>query len=72
MKKITIKDIASEAGVTPTTVSYVLNGRLNKVSAQTVERIREVMRELNYVPNYSARTLVEKRIETDRVLCTIQ
>jgi len=59
MKKITIKDIASEAGVTPTTVSYVLNGRLNKVSAQTVERIREVMRELNYVPNYSARTLVK-------------
>ena len=58
MGKVTIKDIASQAGVTPTTVSYVLNGRFNKVSSQTIQRIQDVMRDLNYIPNYSARTLV--------------
>ena len=36
---VTIEDIAAEAGVSCTTVSNVIHGRTNKVSANTVDRI---------------------------------
>ena len=36
----TIKDIARIVGVSPTTVSNVLHGKHQRVSAETVERIR--------------------------------
>ncbi len=58
MKKVTINDIAKFTGVTPATVSYVINGKHSKVSAGTIERVKAAMLELNYVPNISARTLV--------------
>ena len=35
----TLKEIAQAAGVSMTTVSNVINGKLNRVSADTVERI---------------------------------
>ena len=54
----TIKDIAKAAGVTPTTVSNVIHGNEGRVSAQTVERIRRTIEEMGYVPNLSARALV--------------
>jgi DNA-binding LacI/PurR family transcriptional regulator len=58
MRKVTINDIAKYTGVTPATVSYVINGKFSKVSAGTIERVKAAMQELNYVPNISARTLV--------------
>ena len=54
----TIKDIALRAGVTPTTVSNVLHHRTKRVSAETVTRVQEIIREMGYVPNMSARSLV--------------
>ena len=60
MKKVTIKDIASRAGVTPATVSMVLNRKPN-ISFETREKILRVARELNYVPNVAARGLVAGR-----------
>ena len=54
----TIKDIAARAGVTPTTVSNVLHNRTERVSAETVRRVREIIQETGYVPNMSARSLV--------------
>ena len=54
---ITIEDIAAEAGVSATTVSNVIHGRTNKVSAQTVDRINEIIRARGYVPNLSARAM---------------
>lgn len=54
----TIRDIAERAGVSMTTVSNVLHGRSSRVSAETVERIEEIIRETGYTPNMNARVLV--------------
>ena len=54
---VTIEDIAREAGVSTTTVSNVIHGRTNKVSANTVDIITEIIRERGYVPNLSARAI---------------
>lgn len=46
-KPVTILDIAREAGVSPSLVSFVLNGK-NRVGAQTRERILKVAALLGY------------------------
>ncbi|WP_240843824.1 LacI family DNA-binding transcriptional regulator [Acidaminobacter sp. JC074] len=56
----TIKEIAKLAGVSPMTVSNVINKKHNKVSTKTIEKVEQVIRDLDYVPNMSARTLVSK------------
>ncbi|WP_147525087.1 LacI family DNA-binding transcriptional regulator [Cellulomonas timonensis] len=56
----TVRDIAREAGVSPMTVSNVVNGRHSKVSPATVDRVREVMDRLGYVPSAPARALSAK------------
>jgi DNA-binding LacI/PurR family transcriptional regulator len=61
MKRQTIKDVAKVAGVSAAAVSYVLNGKEGKVSADTLEKIKDAINELNYIPNYSARSLVNNR-----------
>jgi len=58
-KRATIKDVAKYAGVSTAAVSYVLNGKEYRVSPDTAEKIREAIRELNYIPDYSARSLVK-------------
>ena len=55
----TIQDVADRAGVTVTTVSRMLNGRV-RVSEKTRGRIEEAMRELGYRPNEMARSLAKK------------
>ncbi len=54
----TIKDVASLAGVSAMTVSRVLNAEPN-VRPATRERVLEAIRELNYRPNISARSLAK-------------
>lgn len=58
-RKLTIKDIAQQAGVSITTASFVLNGQDEKygIKAETAERVREVVRKNNFQPNYGARIL---------------
>jgi len=61
ISQVTIKDIAKHVGVSPTTVSNVINGRNRKVSAETISKIEKAIEELNYVPDFSARSLVSKK-----------
>ncbi|MFC7623722.1 LacI family DNA-binding transcriptional regulator [Microlunatus sp. GCM10028923] len=49
-------DVAREAGVSPRTVSNVINGYPH-IRPETVARVRAAIEKLNYIPNRSARTL---------------
>lgn len=60
VKKVTIKDIARMANVSHTTVSRALNDK-SRIHPQTKEKILSLARELNYQPNFFARSLVTKR-----------
>lgn len=56
--RVRIKDVATEAGVSVTTVSHVLNQTPHtRVNEQTRERVLEVARRLDYRPNRMARGL---------------
>jgi len=55
---VTIRDIAQATGVSATTVSNVIHGRNKRVSAETIQSINDAIKELGYVPNMSARSLV--------------
>jgi len=68
MAKIKIIDVATLAGVSKSTVSQYLNGRFGHMSAQTKERIRLAVEELNYVPNPIARSLKSDKTKTIGVI----
>lgn len=53
---VTIRDVANHAGVSPATVSRVINHK-GVISDDTTQRILRAMKELNYVPNEYARGL---------------
>ncbi len=55
--QVTIKDIAKIANVSHTTVSRALNDS-PFINEDTKLKIMEIAKELNYVPNYSAKSLV--------------
>ncbi len=55
---MSIKDVAKAAGVSPSTVSRVVNGgNTSAASPETQERIWNAVRELGYVLNQNARSL---------------
>ena len=54
---VTLKDIATEAGVSITTVSNVVHNRTSRVSPEKVAKIWEIIERRNYVPSMTARTL---------------
>lgn len=61
-RKVTSKDVAEAAGVSQTTVSFVLNDVVEaNISESTRHRVLHIARELGYVPNVSARSLVQGR-----------
>ena len=61
MKKMTIDQVATAAGVSKSTVSRYLNGNFQKMSDSTRERIQATIRDLNYHPNRQAQTLKTKK-----------
>lgn len=58
--RLTLKDVATLAGVSRTTASRVLNGR-GEVSPEVRARVERVIGETNYTPLASARSLVSQR-----------
>lgn len=59
-RRVTIKDIAAEAGVSHPTVSRVINDD-PQIGEATKRRVREIMAKLGYRPNLVARSLVRRR-----------
>jgi LacI family transcriptional regulator len=59
-KKVTIKQVAREAGVSTQTVSRVINQRPD-VAPETRRRVQQVIDRLGYQPSYIARSLIQGR-----------
>lgn len=66
-KKVTIKDIAKMADVSPGTVDRVIHNR-GKVSADKKKKIDAVLKKINYQPNLIAKTLKNNRVYQISVL----
>ncbi|WP_028048310.1 LacI family DNA-binding transcriptional regulator [Cellulomonas sp. URHD0024] len=60
---VDIRDVARRSGVSVATVSRALNARPG-VSAETRDRVVGIARELGYLPNLQARSLVRRRSDT--------
>jgi LacI family transcriptional regulator len=63
VKKITIADVAQEAGVSMMTVSRVINHK-DGVSQETAQRIWEIIDQLGYRPSGLARGLASSKTQT--------
>ncbi len=62
-KRITVKHIAKELGISMMTVSRALNDRPN-VDEKTKERVLEASERMSYIPNYLAKSLVQSKTHT--------
>ena len=65
-KRVTsLSGLAEHVGLSPTTVSFVLNGQAEqrKIAPQTAKRVMDAAKELDYVPNVLARGLRQKRTQ---------
>lgn len=67
---VTIKDVAKEVGVAPSTVSRTLKDHPS-ISKETKERVRKAMDKLGYVPNVSAQNLANKYVNTIGVILPV-
>jgi LacI family transcriptional regulator len=64
MRRVSTLDVARRAGVSKTTVSYVLNGRTDvAISGETRQRVLDAARDLDYTPNRAARALATGRTQ---------
>ncbi len=66
-KQITMRDIARITGVSPKTVSRVVNNQ-GEISEVTRKRVQEAIEALGYSPNITARSLVQGRSNTIAVV----
>ncbi len=77
MKRITIRDVAREAGVSVTLVSFVMNAKVGEdgklqcpVNAETAARVQKVAKELGYRRNAAAASLRSGRSNSIAVITT--
>jgi DNA-binding LacI/PurR family transcriptional regulator len=62
-KGITMKDVAKQAGVSLSTVSFVLNNTKGQtITEKTRNKIMKTIEELDYKPNYMARSMRVKQV----------
>lgn len=57
MKKVSIKDVAREAGVSVTAVSHILNDNKQRFSQGTIKKVLDAKEKLGYIPNKNAQQL---------------
>ena len=70
-KRVTSQDVATQAGVSRTTVSLVLNDVPGiQISEETRRRVVEVAEELGYVPEASAQALASRRVKIIGLILT--
>lgn len=61
-KRVTLKEVAQEAGVSMITASNIISGkRLDHASPATRHRVQEAARRLGYRPNLAARQLASRK-----------
>jgi len=77
MKRITIRDVAREAGVSVTLVSFVMNAKRDKdgrldcpVNPETAKRVLKVAERLGYRRNFAAASLRSGKSNTIAVIPT--
>ena len=58
LQQVTMTDIAKRVGVSQMTVSRVFSGRESSVAPKTVEKIKTTAKQMGYIHNNIARTLV--------------
>lgn len=63
MENLTIRDVAKKAGVSHTTVSHVINNT-GRISEATRKRVLQIIDEMNYYPNESAKALATNKRDT--------
>lgn len=68
--KVTINDVAREAGVAKSTVSRVLSNN-ERISEETKRKVNEVIERLGYKPNIMARNLAKNQTKTIGVILPI-
>lgn len=64
MAEATIQQVAEAAGVSPSTVSNLLNGRADRMLPETRQRVEHAIQRLGYHPNRAARQLRTGRTQT--------
>lgn len=57
-KKISMKDISKELGISITTISFIVNNKAeNKISKEVIKKVEDYIKKVGYKPNSSAQSL---------------
>ncbi|MCG9971867.1 LacI family DNA-binding transcriptional regulator [Christiangramia crocea] len=57
-RKISIKDISKELGISTTTISFIINNKAkNRISKEVIEKVEDYIEKVGYKPNTTAQTL---------------
>ncbi|WP_294375861.1 LacI family DNA-binding transcriptional regulator [uncultured Clostridium sp.] len=67
-RRVTIKDIAEELGVSTATVSNVINGKTKKISQKTIETVQKMLEEKHYIPNMAGILLAQN---SSKIICVV-
>ncbi len=64
-RKISIKDISEELGISTTTISFIINNKAeNRISKKVIKRVEDYIQKVGYIPNSSAQTLRTGKTKT--------
>lgn len=70
-KRVTSQDVANLAGVSRTTVSFVLNDvKTHNITPETRTKVKEAAKALGYIPNASAQALASRRAKAIGLVMT--